>query len=105
MPISFVMVVSSQSIRPHPLSIQCPLTFSLVEFPYYWDWLWYPGLPHALSVHRRLPSVSIFRYFYIHSSSLAIEFHSCFFFTTDVSAPYLSTFHLFAFYVSFQAWV
>jgi len=25
-----------------------PLTSSLGEFPGYWDWLWYPGLPPML---------------------------------------------------------
>ena len=35
--------------------------------------------------------------FYIHSSSPAIGFHSCFFFTADVSAPIWSTLHLFTF--------
>ena len=33
------------------------------------------------------PSPSISRCFSVHSTSLAIEFHSCFFFTTDLSPP------------------
>src|SRR6218665_3743894 len=32
-----------------PVGVQCPLTSSLGEFPGYWDWLWYPGLPPVLA--------------------------------------------------------
>src|SRR6218665_3975391 len=39
-----------------------------------------------------LPSIS--QSFSIHSSSPAIGFHSCFFFTADASAPIRSTLHL-----------
>src|SRR6218665_4180208 len=59
-------------------------------------WLWYPGLPPVL-VSIAFPFPSISRCFSIHSSSLAIGFHSCFFFTTDVSAPIRSTLHLLTF--------
>src|SRR6218665_1672348 len=60
-------------------------------------WHWYPGLPPVLvsiAFH-----ISVFS---IPSSSLAIGFHSCFFFAADVSAPIRSTLHLFTFYASFQ---
>src|SRR6218665_452737 len=61
-----------------------------------------PGLPPVLVsivFHSfRLPD----RCFYIHSS-LAIELHSCFFFTSGVSAPIRSTFHLLV--ETFRLWV
>src|SRR6218665_3418272 len=31
-----------------PVGVQCPITSSLCEFPGYWDWLRYPGLPPVL---------------------------------------------------------
>src|SRR6218665_1086020 len=77
---------------------------SLGEFPGYWDRLRYPGLPPALVtlVSITFPlSPSISRCFSLHCSP-AIGFHSCFFFTTDVSAPIRSTLHLLM--VSFQDW-
>src|SRR6218665_1229762 len=37
------------------------------------------------------PSIHVYRCFSIHSSLPAIEFHSRFFFTTDVAAPIRST--------------
>src|SRR6218665_1842308 len=79
------------------VGIQCPLTSSLVgEFLGYWASsgilgfrpCWFPS--PFLS-----PSKS--RCFFIHSSSPAIGFHSCFFFTADVSAPIRSTLHLLTF--------
>src|SRR6218665_1088365 len=69
-------------------------------------WFRYPGQPLAMcwcpSPFPISPSISLC--FSIHSSSPAIGFHSCFFFTTDVhvSAPILSTLHLLM--VSFQVW-
>src|SRR6218665_802302 len=74
-----------------PVGVQCPLTSSLCEFLGCWAGsgilgyrpCWCP-LP--------FPSPSISRCFSIHSSpAIAIGFHSCFFFTTDVSAPIRST--------------
>src|SRR6218665_609840 len=57
------------------------------EFPDYWDWLWYPGLlPVFCPSPFPSPSISILVLF-SHSSSPAIEFHSCFHFMTDVFAP------------------
>src|SRR6218665_3550079 len=71
-----------------PVVVQCPLTSSPGEFPGYWDWFCYPAWAFArVGVHRLSLLPSIFRCFSIHSSSPATEFHSCFFFTTDVSAP------------------
>src|SRR6218665_3934060 len=67
---------------------------SLGEFPGYWDWLRDPGLPPVLVSIAFPPLPSISLCFSIHSSSPAIEFHSCFFFTTDGSAPTWSTLHL-----------
>src|SRR6218665_3227035 len=31
-----------------PVGVQCPISFSLGEFPSYWDWLWCPGLSPVL---------------------------------------------------------
>src|SRR6218665_1897182 len=31
-----------------PIGVQCPISFSLGEFPSYWDWLWCPGLSPVL---------------------------------------------------------
>src|SRR6218665_1124593 len=31
-----------------PVGVQCPIAFSLGEFPSYWDWLWCPGLLSVL---------------------------------------------------------
>src|SRR6218665_646842 len=31
-----------------PLGVQCPIAYSLGEFPRYWDWLWCPGLSPVL---------------------------------------------------------
>ena len=75
------------SMGSAPVGVQCPFTSSLGEFPGYWDWFWYPGLsPLLVSIaFPVLPSIS--HCFSIHSSLPAIEYHSCFFFTTDVSAP------------------
>src|SRR6218665_439025 len=36
------------SSSPQPVGVQCPITSSLGEFPGYWDWLRYPGLPPVL---------------------------------------------------------
>src|SRR6218665_3830740 len=90
-----------RSMGSAPVGAQCPLTSSLGEFLGYWvgsgilgySPCWCP-LP--------FPSPSISQCFSIHSSSPAIGFHSCFFFTTDVSAPIRLTLHLLM--VSFQAW-
>src|SRR6218665_3846886 len=47
-----------------PVSVQCPLTSSLGEFPGYWDWLWYPAWDFArVGVQRlslRLPDMGVF---------------------------------------------
>src|SRR6218665_516571 len=83
------------ALSPQPVGVQClvsPFTSSLGECPDYWDWLRYPWLPPV--------SLSIaFSPFAFHISVLfhslyAIGFHSCFFVTTDVSAPIRSTLHL-----------
>jgi len=70
-----------------PVGVQCPLTFSLCEFPDYQDWLWYPGLSPMLVFIAFPFAFHISRCLSTHSSSPVIEFHLCFFFTTDVSAP------------------
>src|SRR6218665_3877072 len=62
-----------------------------------------PGHPLASITRRhclRLPYISVFS---IHSSR-AIGFHSCFFFTTDVSAPIRSTIHLLLLILSSHVW-
>src|SRR6218665_909346 len=69
-----------------PLGVQFSLTSSLGEYP---DFRTGSGI---LGFCPRwcpspFPSPSISRCFSIHFSSPAIEFHSCFFFTTDVFAP------------------
>src|SRR6218665_2162437 len=88
------------SLGIQPVGVQCPLTFSLGEFPNYSDWLWYPGLSPVL-VSIAFPLAFHILVFSNHSSP-AIGLHSCFFFTTVVSAPIRSTLHLLM--VSFQAW-
>src|SRR6218665_4114009 len=62
------------SIRSAPVGVQCPLPFSLGEFPGYWDWLWYPLLlPELVSITFLFAfHISVFS---IHSSSPAIGFH------------------------------
>src|SRR6218665_498711 len=79
-----------------PVGVQCPVTSSLGEFLGYWagscilGWCpcWCPS---------PFPSLSMSRCFSIHSSSPAIGFNSCFFFTAGVSAPIRSTLHLLTF--------
>src|SRR6218665_674726 len=85
--------------------VQFPLTSSLGEFLGHcrtgsgildFRPCWCPSPFHS-------PSIS--RCFSIHSSSLAIEFHSCFFFTTDVSiCTHRSTVHLLTFLGEFPGW-
>jgi len=65
--------------------------------PGYWDWLWYPGLLPVLVSIVFFPSPSKSRCFFVHYSSPAFGFHSCFFFSTDVSAPIRSTLNLLTF--------
>src|SRR6218665_2293168 len=89
------------SLGPQPVGVQCPLTSSLGEFLSYKDWLWYPGLPPVLVSIVFSPFAFHISVFSIHSSP-AIGFNSCFFFTTDVSAPAPSTLRLLT--VNFQAW-
>src|SRR6218665_1177862 len=86
-------MLSYRSLGTQPVSVQCPLTSSLGEFPGYWDWLWYPGLPPVF-VSIAFPFAYNISVFVHPHSSPAIGFNSCFFFTTDVSAPIRSTFHL-----------
>src|SRR6218665_252380 len=81
------MVWYGKSLGPEPVSVQCPLTSSPGEFPGYGEWLWYPGLPPVMVFIAFPFAFHISRFFSIHSSSPAIGFHSCFFFTTKVSAP------------------
>src|SRR6218665_191283 len=74
------------SMSSAPLGVQFSLTSSLGEYP---DFRTGSGI---LGFRPRwcpspFPSPSISRCFSIHFSSPAIEFHSCFFFTTDVFAP------------------
>ena len=33
-----------------PVGVQCTISFSLGEFPSYWDWLWCPGLLARIGV-------------------------------------------------------
>src|SRR6218665_2028240 len=70
-----------------PIGVQYPLTSSLGEFPGYWYWLWCPELSPLLVSFAFSLHLSMYRCFSSRSSSPAIEFHSCFFFMTDVSAP------------------
>ena len=69
-----------------PVGVQCPLSFSLGEFPSYWDWLRCPGLSPVLCPSP-FPSPSIHVFGVFHSLLSAIGFQSCFFFTADVSPP------------------
>ena len=70
-----------------PAGVQCPLTSSLGEFLGYragsgilgYRTCWCPS---------PLPSPSISRCFFIHSSSPAIGFHTCFFFTATYLHPF-----------------
>ncbi len=84
------------SMGSAPVGIQCHSLSHLVSF-------WATGTGSGTLGFRPcwcpspFPSPSISRCFPIHSSSPAIEFHSCFFFTTDVSAPIRSTLHLLTF--------
>src|SRR6218665_1194801 len=74
------------SLGPQPVGVQCPLTSSLFQFPQfpgYWNWLRYPGLPPVLMSIAFPPSPSISLCFSIHSSP-AFGFHSGFFFTTGL---------------------
>src|SRR6218665_4161618 len=84
------------SMGSAPIGVQCPLTSSLGEFQgHNLGWLWCPGLPPVLvSIAFPFAISSIFRCLSIHSSSPAIEFHSRFFFTADVSASIRSIVHL-----------
>ena len=86
--VALCMAVSPDIVLYNPgpaaVGVQCPITSSLVEFPGYWDWLRYPGLPPVLVSFSPLRFIS--RCFSIHSSP-AIGFLQCFFFMTDVSAP------------------
>src|SRR6218665_1080483 len=86
-----------------PVGVQCPLTSSLGEFPGYWTGSGILGYCPCWCPSPFL-SPSIAWCFSIHSSSPAIGLHSCFFFTTDVSAPIRSTLQLLTFSVSLQAW-
>jgi len=85
------------SLDSQPVDVQCPLTSSLGEFHAVvlahvsWATVLVSNCPSPFPF-----SPSISRCFSIHSSP-AIEFHSCFFFTADVSAPIRSTFHLLTF--------
>src|SRR6218665_3391144 len=36
------------ALDTQPVGVQCSLTSSLGEFPGYWDWFRYPGLPFVL---------------------------------------------------------
>src|SRR6218665_3869999 len=86
----YLSLVSSIHPSLHGLSVgvQCPLTSSLGEFQAIATGsAWCPGLlPVLLSIafFLRLFHISVFS---IHPSLPAIEFHSCFFFMADVSAP------------------
>src|SRR6218665_652335 len=98
----FIHCSMPESMGSAPVGVPCPLTSSLGEFPGYWDWLWYPGLPPGplVLVSIAFPlSPSISQCFCIRSSP---AIHFCFFFMTDVSAPFRSTLH--SLMVSFQAW-
>ena len=59
-----------KSLGPQPVGFQCPFTSSLVEFPGYRDWLWYPGLPPMLvsiAFSLRLPYLGVFPLTLLHS--------------------------------------
>ena len=77
-----------------PVGVQCLLTSSLGEF--LGNWAGSGGLPPVL-VSVDFPFAFHISVFPIPSSSPAFEFHSCFLFTTDVSAPIWSTIHLLTF--------
>src|SRR6218665_902966 len=70
------------STPPIHVGVQCPLTSSLGEFPGYYDWAL-----ARIGVHRLFLWLRYIGVFPLPSSSPAIELHSCFFFTTGVSAP------------------
>src|SRR6218665_2243282 len=91
-----------QSIHPsiHPWA-QHPLVSNVPSLPH-WVSFWAIGTGSGQSgvlgfrpcwCPLPIPLSPISRCFYIHSSP-ASGFHSCFFFTADVSAPIRSTLHL-----------
>src|SRR6218665_1219938 len=69
-----------------PVGVQCPLSTSLREFLGYWSGSGILGFRPCWCLSP-FPLPSISQCYSIHSSSPAIGFHSCFFFTADVSAP------------------
>ena len=83
----FKLLLNQKTYKlPHvisnPVVALSPLTSTLGELLGYWAVSGILAIARV-GVHRislRLPYIS----FSIHSSSPAIEFHSCFFFTTDV---------------------
>src|SRR6218665_2218507 len=84
------------TIGPTALCVKCPISSLLGECPGgYWNWLCYSG--YHVGVHRLFPLTFHISVFSIHSSSPVTAFHSCFFFTTDVSVPIRSTLHLLTF--------
>jgi len=67
------------SMGSAPVGVQCPLTYSLGEFPFCWDWLWYSGLSPVLMSRRlslRLPYLNVFPFTLLH---LPLDFIHLFF--------------------------
>src|SRR6218665_302416 len=84
---------------------RCPMPphFLTCEFLGYWAGSGILGF-HPCWCPSAFPSPSISRCFSIHSFSPVIEFHSCFLFTTNVSAPINRPFTYSLSLVRFQVW-
>src|SRR6218665_333892 len=77
-----------------PVGVQCPISFSLCEFPAIGIDFGVLGL-RPYWCPSPFPSASILGVF--HSLLSAIGFQSCYFFTVDVSPSIRSTLHLLTF--------
>src|SRR6218665_3177539 len=87
---SHLIVLYCISLGPPPVGVQCPLTSSLGECPGYWDWLMYPGLTPVLVSIAPFSTFAFHTYISVFFHSV-FTCHSCFSFTTVVSAPIRST--------------
>jgi len=54
------------SMGSAPVSVQCPFTSSLGEFPGYWNWLWYPWISPVLVSIAVLPYLGVFPFTLLH---------------------------------------
>src|SRR6218665_2571186 len=84
-----------------PVGVQCPLSFSLGEFPSYWDWLWCPLLSPILCPSP-FPSPSILDVF--HSLFLPSDFNCVSSLRPTYRHPFGRPFTYLLLKVIFQAW-